>query len=224
MSWRSFIYYSRCYLAIIPLLVSTKIVQAEPVLIQPLGQKLEQSEANKSAKRLRKVTTGSKRLKASELYLDSADEIIMDSDERSNNFFENYKGLVYLKYFHEDIYEDFDDSYDYLESTGFAKNMLLYHGATKVSDYLEKSPLAESYKRFLKKIKSYKEMTTVNVSQSRTGSLDLSQGEKDEPILKFKLGVSTKRGVEPRLKVLDTITLRYDMFKDRALCEYHLDF
>lgn len=163
----------------------------------------------------------SRELSTGDLQLDSADDFLMNEDRRSR-LFNYYRGLIYLKYFNE---WTGIGNYDELESEQLAQSLFIYHGAKTLVDYFEFSPLGLLYEDFLKEVRFYRNMSTVSVERSSQGGFNVDHAsEKGDELLKFRVGISTKRGIEPRINIGELLVLRHDLLSEQTLLELRLDF
>lgn len=202
------------------------IANAEPNPNKKTGLFLSSSQSAKTSyssnRKAFGVSREQRKLSSSELRLDSAEEIL-GNEGSQNRFFAHYKGLIYLKYFNDDLEElaEFDD----LDSPSLAKTMLMYQGARALTEWIKTTPLADSFRRTLRELKSYREYTTLNVRQGHSGELDLNNGDLDSPpIVKFRIGMSTRNGIYPRLYFFDLFHLQHDILHNTTSIEYTIDF
>ncbi len=188
----------------------------QPSLRLDLSQLQSNSAANNKF-----LFSGSRTLDSADLQLDSADDIIL-SQERSGRLFKYYRGLVYLKYFND---WTGIGNYDELENEQLAESLFVYHGVKSLLDYLEFSPVAFFYNDVMKKLRYYKNMSTVTVDREAGGDLTVDNANDDnDGLLRFRIGVNTKRGIEPQLKIADFFQLRHDIIGQETLLEFRVDF
>ncbi|MCB0358639.1 MAG: hypothetical protein KDD44_03360 [Bdellovibrionales bacterium] len=194
----------------------------QPLLASPTGQRsLDESNAGQISSALQKSQLSAAPLQEAYIRLDSADSILMNSERRSN-FLSYYRGLVYLKYVND---WSGIGNFDELESQSLAENVLMYHTAHTFTEFIEDSGLKNLYEDFLDQLDFYRELTTVTVEQRTDGDLGVIRGENDSaPLLKFSLGVSSKRGIEPKLNFGEHLTMRYDLLHGLAMLEYEIRF
>ncbi|MCB0343787.1 MAG: hypothetical protein KDD66_01650 [Bdellovibrionales bacterium] len=195
---------------------------SSPAIAEPPAPRLKLSNFDVPSNDGQKFFLGGSRgLDVSDVRLDSADDIILSQD-RNNRLFKYYRGLVYLKYFND---WTGIGNYDELENERLAESMFVYHGVKSLLDYLEFSPLAMVYEDFMNELRYYKNMSTVTVDRTNSGDLTIDNADDDsDGLLRFRIGVNSRHGVEPQLRIADVLQLRHDFFGEQTLLEFRIDF
>lgn len=200
---------------------TTVSAQTGQVLFSDNAASKATSQRDDAGQRNSRILSFHQRNLGEELQLDSADSILL-SEYQTQSFFSNYRGIYYLRYFRDwGGVLDEEDS----ENELMARRALLFQGMTTVSNLLKESGLKDTYRQTVRSIRAAKEMTTIRVAQTGRGKFDVSQGTNSpEPLIEFGVHTSVRHGIEPRLTIGDSVTLRYDLLSDEALLEFRRDF
>lgn len=152
--------------------------------------------------------------------LDTVDEIL--DSRRGGDFFNQYRGPFYLSYVYDAVPLG---QYDEADSEKVAERAAVYQAATTFSNVIVKSALEPVYRRALDAFSWFKHYTSVKVRREGDGNLGVTEhGEREKPLMEFKLHVSMNNGIEPRINVGENCTLRYDVIRQDALVEFRHDF
>lgn len=156
-------------------------------------------------------------------FRDETVETMIWSDKREANMFSDYKAMSAIMQFREtegQRGENFDE--DWTES--IAERMFWIKSAKALEQGIENSTLKETYRALAEGVRKFGDFTTVEVV-SRSDGLGVKQGSKNsERLIQFKLNVSARNGLEPRLKLNDFFSVRYDPLHQDTILEYERNF
>ena len=114
---------------------------------------------------------------------------------------------------------------DNWDSESAAERAAIYQAATTFSKVITKSALEPVYRQTMEAFAWFKQYTSVKVRQEEDGNYGVAKkGEREKPVMEFKLHVSMNNGVEPRINIGENCTLRYDVIRQDALVEFRHDF
>jgi hypothetical protein len=82
-------------------------------------------------------------------------------------------------------------------------------------------PLVQDTIRGLADLREY---VTFKVARRSDGSLRFRNGRTKFRTMEFSFATSTRRGIEPRLRLYENIMLKYDIFEQQPLIEYNVNF
>jgi len=151
----------------------------------------------------------------------SAQEILKENQtyERFGSF---YKGLVRM----ED-YLDLNLLKQVESDQRLAQSVFIYQSGKELMHLALEAPVGEYIKKSLHKFIWIKDLTTLAVHKDSEGKLSINSKKNsgsEEALAWFKLHVSPKRGLEPRLRIMNKLTLSYDFLESAALIEFEADF
>ncbi len=152
--------------------------------------------------------------------LDTVDEIL--EDRRGENFFNQYRGPFYMSYVYDVVpVRELED----WETKAMAEKVFVYQAASELSRVIVKSALEPAYRRAVEAVRWFRDYTSLKVGRQEDGALGVAESDEDKsPLLEFKLHVSANYGVEPRIKIGENCTLRYDVIHSDTLLEFRREF
>jgi len=176
----------------------------------------QQSARRNSARRI-----NTDRNPANDLQAESVDDVI-NSVEKREQIMTRYKGLLYLKYVNgvsnADLFEE-------MESNAFAEKLVVFQAGENLLELLKVSPIAELYKRTMRRLKVVKDYTSVQVKQGNSVQVDTgSERKPGKNLFELKLHASARRGVEPRIEIGDYMMISYDLLGKQTLIGYEFEF
>ena len=152
--------------------------------------------------------------------LDTVDDILFLSEQRQK-LKDDFHGLPLVV----TQFGDVDSSaLDEDRTRSFAQKLMVYQAARSFDQMIKNSELQDLYRNIIDGWDSVRRAATVQVSQSSTGNLRLTQHKKEGKLLEFKLHASVANGIEPQVNLTDRVKLRYDVLERDTLVEYSVDF
>ncbi len=178
-----------------------------------------QSELAREVKSL-KVQNSSSDYQLPSLNAFTAQEVLKVNHtyERFGSF---YRGLVRM----ED-YLDLNLLRQVEDDQRLAQSVFLYQSGRELAKLALDAPVGEYIKKSLKKLVWIRDLTTLAVHKNNEGRLSINSRSKSngEALAWFKVHLSPKRGLEPRLRVLESVTVSYDFLESAALLEFEKNF
>jgi len=140
--------------------------------------------------------------------------------ERFGSF---YKGLVRMEdYLDLNLLKQVEDD------QRLAQSVFMYQGGKELAQLALDAPIGEYLKKSLRKLIWIRDLTSLSVTKNNEGKLSLdsrySSRSGEETLAWFKIHLSPKRGLEPRVRILNKLTLSYDFLESATLIEYEADF
>jgi len=119
-----------------------------------------------------------------------------------------------------------DDLYDQSELSSFAQSLFTYQSAKTAADAVLRSDLEPVYRKMVKRVRWVADFATLQLVQGSSGDLGVSHGAvpRGEKLIEFRLQLTTRSGLEPRIRVGRNLVMRYDALHGDALLEYQRDF
>jgi hypothetical protein len=167
------------------------------------------------------VTTSNFRSPPEYFYrLDTVDSLLEDSSQSDR--FSDYKLFSYLRSVQDFVDLSYFDDFD---EDGAAEKMFVYQVGRALSDAAKRSIFSDVYNSVEEGFSEVKRRTTVHVVESSSGSYGLEQGESEsEPFMKFRLHLSARNGLEPRIHLPNGWILRFNPLDEETRFEYSMSF
>jgi hypothetical protein len=107
-----------------------------------------------------------------------------------------------------------------------AQSVFLYQSGREIAKLALDAPVGEYIKKSLKKLVWVRDLTTLAVHKNNQGELAINSRSKSngEALAWFKVHFSPKRGLEPRLRILESVTVSYDFLESATLLEFEMNF
>ncbi len=115
--------------------------------------------------------------------------------------------------------------FEELDSESLGQHMGLFFSTKSFIDLIRHSNLGTIYRDVSSRIKQAGNYAAVSAGRNTAGEVELNHGEsKRGRLFDFRLGVSTRNGIEPRLKLPQDLSVKYDINSGTTLLEYEINF
>ena len=155
-------------------------------------------------------------------------ELSLDSEEivRSQNQ-DSLSVSYYRNLQNRRVWDDNPNSPKYaeLDSESFAQHLGLFFSTKNFIDLLRQSEFGTLYRDVSNTMKRASNYATVSAGRNAAGDIEFNHGEaKRGRLFDLRLGVSTHNGIEPKLKLPEDLSIKYDLRSGSALLEYEINF
>jgi len=181
-----------------------------------------ESELSKEMRGLKSRSVSSSSYQLPSMSAFTAEEILKENRtyERFGSF---YKGLVRMEdYLDLNLLKQVEDD------QRLAQSVFMYQSGKELAQIALDAPIGEYLKKSLRKLIWIRDLTSLSVTKNSEGKLHLdsrySSRNGEETLAWFKIHLSPKRGLEPRVRILNKLTLSYDFLESATLIEYEADF
>jgi hypothetical protein len=157
-----------------------------------------------------------------ELSLDTVDGILTASQVQRETF-GAYGGFLYLV----ELQDALDvRGVDEISESTITERLVAYQTAKTFVELFKDTPLDDYYRNVVRSLRELRDATTVQVTSQQKGGVDLVHGAEGDArrLLEFKVHANVRDGLEPRLYLYETFTLRYSPFTKQALLEFEHNF
>ena len=115
------------------------------------------------------------------------------------------------------------DDFDIYRTERAATKALMMEGGHDVSNLLHDSELGSFYRQTLRSIREIQSMFRFSVQESHDGYV-FSREQQGRKFLELDIQFDIKRGVDPQITIMDTVSFRYDPLYNRTVLEYGFRF